>query len=285
MPRTTVVSVAVVLAHLGDPDWALFDCRWAHKEPAAGRRDYLTGHIPGAGYVHPDELSGQIIPGKTGRHPLPDPKVMATRLSAWGIGPKTQVVAYDDTGGSIAARLWWILRWLGHDAVALLDGGWKAWLAGGHPVRNGEERRSQAKFIARVRDELVADAAQVDRTRTDPTWLVADARAAERYRGENEKIDPVAGHIAGAISLPWAENLDADGRFLPPDKLKARFLAAFGKRPASHVVCYCGSGVTAAHDAFAVFYAGLGEVKVYAGSWSEWIIDPGHAVATGEDRS
>lgn len=275
------MSVAEAQAHLGDPDWAFFDCRWAAKEPAAGRRDYLAAHIPGAVYVHPDELSGPIFPGKTGRHPLPDPKVMAARLSKWGIGPKTQVVAYDDTGGSIAARLWWTLRWLGHDAVALLDGGWKSWQNGGHVARAGDEQRAQARFIPRIRQELVADAALVDRTRTNSKWLVADARAAERYRGENETIDPVAGHIAGAISLPWAENLDAEGRFLPPDKLKARFVDAFGKTPTSNVVCYCGSGVTAAHDAFAIFHAGLGDVKVYAGSWSEWITDPGHAVATG----
>lgn len=249
---STLIAPTELVPHLGDPGWAVFDCRFTIKEPESGRNGYLAGHIPGAVYVHLDDLSGPIIKGTTGRHPLPDPQSAAARFSAWGIGRDTQVVVYDETSGSIAARLWWMLRWLGHDAVAMLDGGWKAWQEDRHPTKSGEEHRAPATFVPRVRTALVADAALVDRARRDRNWLVVDARAQERYRGENETIDPVAGHIGGAVSLPYADNLDAAGRFLTPPELARRFRSAMGDVPASNVVCYCGSGVTAAHDAFAM---------------------------------
>jgi len=285
MTYSTLISAADVNRRLNDPQWAIFDCRFAIREPGSGRNAYLDAHIPGAGYAHLDEdLSGPIVPGRTGRHPLPDPGVMAARFGELGIDNQTQVVAYDDTGGSMAVRLWWLLRWLGHDACAVLDGGWKGWQDAGFPTRSGEERRAPRQFVAGVRPELVADAAMVDRARTDRTWLVADARASERYRGENETIDPVAGHIPGAVSLPYAENLDASGRFLPAGELARRFRAAMGYVPVSNVVCYCGSGVTAAHDAFAIAHAGMGDARVYPGSWSEWITDPSRPVATGDGR-
>jgi len=203
-------------------------------------------------------------------------------FSAWGINRDTRVVVYDDTGGSIAARLWWMLRWLGHDAVQLLDGGWRAWVAAGYPRRTGREARPPGTFVASPRPDLKADAATVDRARRDTAWVVVDARARDRYRGENETIDPVAGHIPGAVSLPWNENLDPSGRFLPPAELAARWRRVMGTVPATNVVCYCGSGVTAAHDAFVAALAGLGDVKLYPGSWSEWITDPNRPIATGD---
>ncbi|MSR07616.1 MAG: sulfurtransferase [Gemmatimonadetes bacterium] len=281
----TLIGAAEVAKHLSDPGWAVFDCRFAIRETASGRAGYLAAHIPGAAYVHlDDQLSGPIIKGKTGRHPLPDPQVMAERFGTMGIDDRTQVVAYDDTGGSMAVRLWWLLRWLGHDACAVLDGGWKAWQDAALSTRTGEERHPPRAFTADIRPELVADAALVDRARADEGWLVADARASDRYRGENETIDPVAGHIPGAVSLPFAENLDANGRFLPAAELARRFRATLGYVPVSHVVLYCGSGVTAAHDAFAIAHAGMGDARVYAGSWSEWILDPRRPVATGDGR-
>ena len=228
-----------------------------------------------------EDLSGPVVRGKTGRHPLPEVAALSARLSAWGIDGAVQVVAYDDSGGSMAARLWWLLRWLGHERAAVLDGGWPLWQAGALPVRGGVERREARAFVPGVRPELVWSSADVDRRRSDPAWRVLDARNADRYRGENEAIDPVAGHVPGAVSAPYAENPEADGRFKPKERLRRRYLELLAGVPAHRAGCYCGSGVTAAHDVLAIAHAGLGEVKLYAGSWSEWITDQSRPVATG----
>lgn len=282
-PRT-LISVSELCARCTDPGWIVVDCRFVLRDPDAGRLAYLEGHVPGAVYAHMDhDLSGPIVPGKTGRHPLPDPVALASRLSGWGVSNESRVVAYDDSGGSMAARLWWLLRWLGHDAAAVLDGGWQAWRAAGHPARSGDEPRKPVPFRPRIRPELVVTAALVDETRLDPGWRVLDARAADRYRGENETIDPVAGHIPGAVSAPFGDNLDASGRFRSPEALRERYGEILRGVPAERVVSYCGSGVTAAHDLLAMAHAGLGDARLYPGSWSEWITDPRHAVATGEE--
>jgi thiosulfate/3-mercaptopyruvate sulfurtransferase len=191
-------------------------------------------------------------------------------------------VVYDSTGGSMAVRLWWLLRWLGHDRVAVLDGGWQAWGTAGYPVSAGTEGREPRGFMPRLRPELVLDTRAVDRVRADQRWRVLDARAAERFRGENETIDPIAGHIPGAVSAPYAENLGPDGRFCPREELRARYAAVMGAVPAEHVVCYCGSGITSIHDILAIAHAGLGEARLYPGSWSEWITDPSRPTARGE---
>ncbi|MCS7039120.1 MAG: sulfurtransferase [Anaerolineae bacterium] len=280
---TTLVSPDVLAAHLDDPDWAVVDCRFSLQDTGYGRRAYQAGHIPGAVYAHLDEdLSGPVIPGRTGRHPLPEPEVFTARLERWGIGNTTQVVAYDDAGGAYAARLWWMLRWLGHEAVAVLDGGWPAWVAAGLPQHGGTETRPPAVFTARPRPERVATAAEVLARRLDPDWRVLDARGADRFRGENETIDPVAGHIPGAVSAPYADNLTPDGRFRDAESLRRRYRALLGDVPAARAICYCGSGVTAAHDLLAMFHAGLGEGLLYPGSWSEWITDPTRPIATGD---
>jgi thiosulfate/3-mercaptopyruvate sulfurtransferase len=282
MPFTSLISSAEVAAHLDNPDWAIVDCRFALTDTERGRRDYWAAHIPGAVYAHLDEdLSGSIIPGKTGRHPLPPIDDFVARLSAWGIDNRTQVVVYDDASGLYAGRLWWMLRWLGHDAAALLDGDWRLWQAEGRPVRSGVENRSQRTFVAQPRPHLQATVDELLRRRGDSTLRLFDARTADRYRGENETIDPVAGHIPDAVNAPYALNLDADGRFLAASELRERYEALLGDAPAQEAIFYCGSGVSAAHDLLALEIAGLGMGRLYVGSWSEWIADPARPVATG----
>lgn len=282
MAFTTLIDPETLQAHLGDPDWVVVDCRFSLSDPAYGRRAYQDAHIPGAVYAHLDEdLSGSIVPGRTGRHPLPDPEQLARKLGAWGIDNRTQVVAYDDAGGAFAARLWWLLGWLGHEAVAMLDGGWSRWVREGRPVRSGIETQPSRTFVPRTRPERVVSADEVLQHLHDPSWRLLDARAPERYRGEQEPIDPVAGHIPGAVNAPFAENLTPEGTFRPPEQLRQRFEALLGDVPPERVICYCGSGVTAAHNLLAMAHAGLPGARLYAGSWSEWIADPRRPVARG----
>lgn len=285
MLYTTLISPAELRPHLDDPDWVVVDCRYVLSDEERGHHAYRAGHIPGAIYAHlKKDMAGPIVPGRTGRHPLPDPDQFAATLARWGVGAGGQVVAYDDTGGALAAaRLWWLLRWLGHDAVAVLDGGWPAWQAAGYPTATGDESpRAARSFTPHPHPELIVDTAAVNELRTDPRYRVFDSRAADRYRGENETIDSVAGHIPGAYSAPYAANLDPQGRFLPPAALQARLRALLGDVPAAHAVFYCGSGVTSAHNILALAHAGLGTALLYPGSWSEWIADPTRPVATGE---
>jgi thiosulfate/3-mercaptopyruvate sulfurtransferase len=282
MTYTTLISTEDLAAHLGKPAWRIMDCRFALNDPGQGRRDYQQSHIVGAVYASLDEdLSGPIIRGQTSRHPLPEVEVFVETLSRWGIDASVQVVAYDGSGGAMAARLWWMLRWLGHEAVAVLDGGWPKWQAEGRPVTDGTELADPRHFLPRLRPELLYQAGDVVTMMDKPGICLLDARSADRYRGENETLDPVAGHIPGARSLPYGGNLSKDGTFLPVETLRTRYQAALGGTPAEEAVFYCGSGVTAAHNVLAVAHAGLGDAKLYAGSWSEWITDPARPVATG----
>jgi thiosulfate/3-mercaptopyruvate sulfurtransferase len=285
MTYTTLISTEELSAHLADPDWVVVDCRFRLNDPAYGRRAYERSHIAGAIYMHlDDDLSGPIIPGQTGRHPLPAVEEAARRFSSAGIDSGTQVVAYDDMGGALAAaRLWWMLRWLGHDRVAVLDGGWMKWLREKRPSRRGAEQKAPRRFTPRVRPEVVVSADDVLRSLGDPDIRLFDSRTADRYRGENETIDPVAGHIPGAISAPYPDSLDQTGCFKPREALRARFEALLGGLPAEQAVFYCGSGGTAPLNILAMLYAGLGEAKLYAGSWSDWILDPSRPVKTGEE--
>jgi thiosulfate/3-mercaptopyruvate sulfurtransferase len=283
MSYGTLVSTAILATHLDDPDWAVVDCRFALADPTLGRTKYLEQHIPGAVYADVDrDLSAPVQKGVTGRHPLPTPEAAASMLGRLGIGPGVQVVAYDDAGGGMAARLWWLLRWLGHDAVALLDGDWRAWVREMRPTRADEEQRPPRTFTPHVRPGWVVDSAELAARLSDPTLRLLDARAADRFRGENEIIDPVAGHIPGATSAPYLANLDAQGYFRPADELAARFAGLIGDTPPQDVIVYCGSGVTAAQNLLAIAHAGLGDARLYAGSWSEWITDPARPVATGD---
>jgi thiosulfate/3-mercaptopyruvate sulfurtransferase len=269
---------------MDDPDWAIIDCRFSLDDKERGFRDYMASHIPGAVYAHMDgDLSGKIIPGKTGRHPLPEVPVFAETLSRWGIDARTQVVAYDDDIGVMAARLWWMLNWLGHANVALLDGGWMAWLRYGMPTRTGTELRTPSRFEPREIPDAYVRADQVQEYKDNPAYVILDARSAARYRGEVEPIDPVAGHIPGALSAPNEENVSSDGTFLSPELLRRRFEKPVKSVPSKNVICYCGSGIAASHNLFAIAYSGLGMGRLYAGSWSEWITDPSRPVATGAE--
>lgn len=282
MLHTTLIDAASLHARLDDPHWVVVDCRFSLMDTEAGRRAYQDGHLPGARYAHLDEdLSGPITPA-TGRHPLPDPARLARKLGEWGIGPGTQVVTYDDMGGMLAAaRLWWLLRWLGHEAVAVLDGGFPAWQRAGLPLTTELPVVQPKTFGARPDDRLWLTTAQVQSLPAEMVLL--DARMAMRFRGEMEPIDPVAGHIPGSVNLPTEGNLTPDGHFLPLAELRARFATILGDRPPAAVVHSCGSGVTACHNLLAMEAAGLRGSRLYAGSWSEWIRDPVRPVATGTD--
>lgn len=255
----------------------LLDVRWALGDPH-GHHHYLTGHLPGAVYVDLEtELAGPPSP-EAGRHPLPDVAELQAAARRWGIRNGDSVVAYDDVGGMSAARAWWLLRWAGLADVRLLDGGFGAWKAAGRPVDTGEVLPPQGDVTLRAGAMPTVDADGAARVARDGVLL--DARAAERYRGEAEPIDPVAGHIPGALSAPTAENLDADGGFRPADQLRNRF-EALGASGAGTVAVYCGSGVTAAHQIAALAVAGI-DAALYPGSWSQWSNDSARPVATGD---
>jgi thiosulfate/3-mercaptopyruvate sulfurtransferase len=281
--HTALVDAKTAGEHFSDPEWLFVDCRFDIRNPARGPQLYRASHVKGAVYADLDrDLSGRIAPGVTGRHPLPEPDALARVFSRWGIGSRTQVVAYDEsTGAMAAARLWWLLKWAGHNAVAVLEGGLNAWIAAGLPCMEGAESgtRRPSVFLPALDAALALDAGQVRAVLGNPAWAVLDARAADRFRGENETIDPVAGHIDGAISAPYAAALGQDGFFKPVPEVAQLYKSLMGGRDAAHTVIYCGSGVTAAHGILACAHAGLGMPRLYPGSWSEWITDPGRPVA------
>lgn len=281
----TLISVSELLPYVDDPTWVVVDARFTLTDPELGRRSYLAHHISGAVYADLNlDLSTTHIPGVTGRHPLPSVEQAAAVFSRLGIGPGVQVVTYDDAGGALAAgRVWWMLRWLGHNQVAVLDGGWQSWLSAGFPVRTGNEIHPARQFEPSPKPELFATTDQVDAMRQNVAYRVMDARAHDRFRGENETIDPVAGHIPGAVSASYLGNLSQDGKFLPVDELRRRYEGILGGVPAENSVTYCGSGVTSIHNILAMLHAGMGEGRLYVGSWSEWITDPARPIALGGD--
>jgi thiosulfate/3-mercaptopyruvate sulfurtransferase len=268
-----VISPADLAERLRDSRLCIVDCRASLQDPAAGRHAYAKAHLPGARFADLlDDLSGPIVAGKTGRHPLPELDRFVAKVRRWGIGMSSQVVAYDDAAGAFAARLWWMLRWLGHDDVAVLDGGYSAWVAERRPVTADLPTVAHGNFVPRARPELLVSTTELAAPQSIAQKLF-DARAPERFRGDVEPIDPVAGHIPGAVNLPFADNL-RDGRFRSPAELRERFAQALGDSAPERAVVYCGSGVTACHDVLAFAHAGLPLPRLYAGSWSEWITDP-----------
>ncbi|MEF8727809.1 MAG: sulfurtransferase [Accumulibacter sp.] len=278
MSHRTLVDCAVLAAHLRDPDWRIFDCRHLLSDPAAGQQAYRAGHLPGAFFLHlDDDLSGPTN-GRNGRHPLPDPQGLADRLGAAGVSGGTQVVAYDDAGGAFAARLWWLLRWLGHDRVAVLDGGIAAWLAEGRPLSTTVPQGQPATFVIQ-RQDLVVSTNDVLANLASQKFRLIDARSTDRFRGENETLDPLGGHIPGADNRFFRDNLDADGRFRPAAELRREFTEILAGFDARDVVMSCGSGVTACHNLLAMELAGLPGARLYAGSWSEWCSDPARPMA------
>lgn len=283
MKFSTLISMDGLAQFIESSNWVIIDCRFWLDDEEKGRLDYLESHIPGAFYAHLDEdLSGPIVAGKTGRHPLPDVDVFSQKLGSWGIGSETQVVVYDDRGGMIAARLWWLLHWMGHENVAVLDGGFPEWIASGNPVNDQIPPPKSSKFTPRIQTQMIATANNILNHFGDPGYILVDSRAPERYLGVDEPIDPVAGRIPGAVNHPFERCIDQNGNFHQKQILKGRFTSLFGGIPTNHVIFYCGSGVTAAVNALAVFHSGLGMPQLYAGSWSEWITDPERPITVGE---
>jgi thiosulfate/3-mercaptopyruvate sulfurtransferase len=286
MPHThyTTLILAVNLAErlASAPESVLvFDCSFDLANPDAGEKAYAGGHISGAHYLHLErDLSGAKT-GKNGRHPLPDRAALVDTLASHGLMQGQQVVAYDAQGGMFAARLWWLLRWLGHDSVALLDGGLQAWQGAGYALETEPAGRKQGNFKAGAPLAVTVDAHALEQNLTTHERLVVDARSPDRYRGENETIDPVAGHIPGAVNRFFKDNLGSDGRFKPAHTLRDEFKAVVGSTQPEHVVLQCGSGATACHNALAMEIAGLHGAALYPGSWSEWCADPSRPVATG----
>lgn len=278
-----VVTAAELISHIQDPDWRVFDCRHDLYNVQYGENAYAKGHLPGAVFLHLDrDLSGAKN-GSNGRHPLPDPEMFARRMSECGVGPDTQVVAYDNEGGVFAARLWWMLRWLGHDKVALLDGGMAAWKRAGQALTPDVPAIQPKAFQARPQSGLKVDLNYVMSILGQADSAIIDARAPERFTGEEEVLDPVGGHIPGAINRFWFDNLDDNGIYFKPiEELRAEYAALLAGRDPAQVIQQCGSGVTACHNLLAMELAGFKGSRLYPGSWSEWCADPSRPMATGE---
>ncbi len=281
MGFTTLIEPAELVPHLAEREWVAVDCRFDLADPKAGSRLYAAGHVPGARYAHLDEdLSGPVT-AATGRHPLPDPGCFAQRLGAWGISRSSQVVAYDEASGATAARLWWMLRWVGHRNAAVMNGGFKAWTTAGYPVSDQAPLVAPTVFTPRLDAGRVVDVHQVASGLASRTIVLVDARASDRFAGRNETIDAVAGHVPGARNHAFLTNLDDERRFLAPGELRKKWLNTLADAQTSAVVCMCGSGVTACHNLLALEIAGLKGARLYAGSWSEWIRDKSRPVETG----
>jgi len=278
---TTLLSTDTLAVHLDDPAWAVIDTRFDLARPDWGEAEYRAAHIPGAMYAHLDRhLSGPKT-GRNGRHPLPEAGAFKAQLGRWGVQAGVQVVVYDQADGMYAARLWWMLRALGHATVAVLDGGWAKWLREGRAVRSGDESRPAALFSGPGQLGGTVTPEQAARLAEDPAARLLDARAPQRYRGEAEPIDPVAGHIPGALNYPYPRSLQPDGTFRPAAEVRAELEAVLGQTPPGSAATYCGSGVTACHVILAAEHAGLPGLQLYPGSWSEWCADPARPIATG----
>lgn len=280
MPCTTLISAAGLAQHANDPDWVVLDCRHDLANPDAGRTAYSDGHIPNAQFVHLDnDLSGS----KTGphgefrgRHPLPARDAFIETLRRLGVNHTSQVIAYDAHGGMFAARLWWMMRWIGHQAVAVLDGGLPAWAAHGEPLSTEPVKKLRGTIDAAPSLVPTVDADAIVANLSTPSRIVVDARSPDRYRGENETLDPVGGHIPGAKNRFFKDNLQADGRFKSPEQLESEWQSIIVAPEKS--IMQCGSGVTACHNLLALEVAGLKGAALYPGSWSEWCSDPSRPV-------
>jgi thiosulfate/3-mercaptopyruvate sulfurtransferase len=266
----TIINTIELNNLLKQENIVVIDCRFSLGDKNGGQKAYLESHIPNAFYAHLDnDLSGEIIKGKTGRHPFPSVEKITKFCSSWGIDDTKQVVVYDNSHGGLAARLWFMLRWLGHENVAVLNGGWKAWMNGNFSTTNNIPESQNADFHANPKSDLLRSANDIQANIEKPKFTLIDARAAARYRGEIEPIDPIAGHIPTALSFPFLDNLDENHLFINTEKIKKRFESVINKE----LVIYCGSGVTACHNILALTHIGKENVKLYPGSWSEWLLD------------
>jgi thiosulfate/3-mercaptopyruvate sulfurtransferase len=282
MAYETILSCADLFTNLNTKDWVIMDCRFDLMHPEWGEENYLEMHIPGAVYANVDsDLSGAKSP-LTGRHPLPDPQDFLKSMSRLGIDNNTQVIAYDSTAGSFAARLWFLLRFYGYTKVAVLDGGFSEWMKQKLPYESGIHQNKPGHFTGTPRTDWIVTTADVENNLGKPGWLLVDARAPERFAGKQETIDSVAGHIPGAVDHFYGLNLDPNGLFLPAETLKNQYSALIKGFNPENTAVYCGSGVTSCHNLLAMAIAGLPQPRLYAGSWSEWIRNPQHSVIQKE---
>jgi thiosulfate/3-mercaptopyruvate sulfurtransferase len=282
----TLLSVEELkgLMHEASSNLVVVDCRFSLADAEWGRSEYALGNIPGAIYAHLNEdLSGPILPGVTGRHPLPNPEQFHQWVEMHGITNDSQIIAYDQGGGGVASGLWWLMRWLGHDTVAVLDGGWAAWKKAGMPAEEKVHVPARGNFTVTLRNELIIEAGLVGQWACDGKHVVIDSREARRYDGIEEPIDPVAGHIPGAMNKPFGENINADGTWKPVEALRQRFTPLLETNSCEEIAFYCGSGVTACHNLLAFKHAGFGDARLYPGSWSEWITDEKRGVEVSEN--
>ncbi len=279
MAYYTLVDAQTVIGEMGNTGTVILDCRFDLANPQAGEAAYRAGHIPGSLFANLNQHLSAPVTAESGRHPLPDEEFFAQMLGSWGIDNHTQVIAYDDVGGGFAARLWWMCRWLGLETVAVLNGGIQAWIAAGYPVDTSIPSPTHRTFTPQEKRREWVDTNTIATAVEDQSLLLIDARTPERFQGREEPIDPVAGHIPGAINIPFTGNLDANGRFLDSGVLKSRFEAVLRDRLAEEVIHYCGSGVSACHNLLAMEVAGLPGTRLYPGSWSEWIRDSQRPIA------
>lgn len=279
MKYTTLISVADLAKHLNDPKFVIFDCRHELTNPEFGTKAYAESHLPGARFAHVDKNLAGPLTGKNGRHPLPDPRTFIDWLGRLGVSNDRQVIGYDNAGGVYGSRLWWMLRWVGHQSVAVLDGGWQAWVAAGYPITVEVPTPTAARFNGKP-DGSWVDALYVRQHLDSPDMILVDARGNDRYHGQNETIDPVAGHIPGALNRFFKDNLNAQGFLKTPEELRAAFTPLIGSASPETVVHQCGSGVSACHNLLAMEIAGLKGARLYPGSWSEWIADPSRPIMT-----
>lgn len=281
MTYNTLISVPALADNLHKHDWVIFDARFSLADSSAGAKAYRMGHIPGAHYVHLNDDLSSPVRSYTGRHPLPNFNQLAKKLGDWGVGNRSQIVVYDDASGAFAGRMWWLLRCMGHDRVAVLDGGIQHWQRSGLALTSELPRIQPNPFRSYLDNQqwLSAEAVENGLARNELTLI--DARTPERYQGLQEPIDPIAGHIPKAVNRPFQHNLQTSGAFRPAAQLRQQFEDILGTRPAEQVVHMCGSGVTGCVNLLAMEVAGLHGSRLYAGSWSEWITNNNRAVATG----
>lgn len=283
MDYTTIISASELAGLADHDDVRIFDCRFFLKDPQGGVKKYQEGHIPNAQFADMDTQLSSPMTETSGRHPLPDQEKFVEQLRAWGISNSTQVIAYDDMSGAFAARMWWLLRWMGHDKVAVLDGGMQQWEAQGLAFTTEEPQFDTGNFVAQPRHEWLVDIDSVQTELAAGNITLIDARAADRYTGKDQKTDPVPGHVPGAQSLPFPGNLTQQGTFAQPEVINARFSQLIGDQSLDKIVNMCGSGVTACHNLLALEIAGITPTKLFVGSWSQWIRDPSRPVALGEN--
>ena len=282
MTYQTIISVEDLNKNLNTQDWLIFDCRFILKDPEGGLKKFNQGHIPGAQYVDMDKDLASPMTSTSGRHPLPNPEELINKLQSWGVNNSSQIICYDDMSGAFAARMWWLLKWLGHNNIAVLDGGIEKWTAKNVPLETDTQQRAAGSFSGQANNDMWVNVEFVQKELEQDKINLLDARSVERFTAKDTKTDPVAGHVPGAMSYPFAENLSKQGVFLPSEELHKRFTPIVSNPENKELINMCGSGVTACHNLLAMSIAELPMTRLFVGSWSEWIKDKSRPVATGE---